>query len=188
MGHGLPSAMQVSAAVGAYRNARRSMLSLEETMLHLEETLSQHTEDVRFVTALLIEIELDTGALRWCSAGHPAALILRDRHLVDVLDNDPSPPLGLGMRGRPLIGQRQLEPGDSVLAFTDGVVESRRSAGDFFTVERLADFVTRETAAGRATPETLRRLAQAILDYQGGQLQDDATVLLTTWHGREPGL
>ena len=72
-----------------------------------------------------------------------------------------------------------------MLAYTDGVVESRR-AGEYFTVERLVDFVTRETAAGRATPETLRRLAQAILEYQGGELQDDATVLLATWHGRTP--
>ncbi len=184
MGHGLPSAMQVSAAVGAYRNARRSMLSLEETMHWLEETLTDSTLEARFVTALLLELDVDNGSLTWTSAGHPDALVLRGRHLVDVLAEEPSPPLGLGMRGRPLIGHRTLEPGDSVLAFSDGVVESRRSPGDYFTVERLADFVTRETAAGLRTPETLRRLAQAILQYQDGQLQDDATVLMATWHGR----
>ena len=72
MGHGLPSAMLVSAAVGAYRNARRSMLNLEETMQHLEETLSEQTDEVRFVTGLLLELDVDTGSLAWTSAGHPA--------------------------------------------------------------------------------------------------------------------
>jgi Stage II sporulation protein E (SpoIIE) len=184
MGHGLPSAMQVAVAVGAYRNARRSMLSLEETMDLLEETLSDHTGDARFVTALLLELDVESGSLVWSSAGHPEALVLRGRHLVHALGGEPSPPLGLGLRGRPLIGTLTLEPEDSVLAFSDGVIESRRSPGDYFSVERLADFVTREIAAGRRTPETLRRLAQAILQYQNGQLQDDATVLMATWHGR----
>ena len=183
MGHGLPSAMQVSAAVGAYRNARRSMLSLEETMRLLEDTLTDPAAEARFVTALLLELDVDTGALAWSLGGPPGrpgpSRPPPRRH--PRCGSDASPraraprppadrPSHAGARG---LGARLHRRGRGVPPLI----------GDYFTVERLADFVTRETAAGRRTPETLRRLAQAILHYQNGVLQDDATVLMATWHG-----
>ena len=74
----------------------------------------------------------------------------------------------------------QLEPGDRLVLYTDGVVEARRQ-GQFFSDERLADFVVRASASGHAGPEVLRRLIRAVLDHQDGVLQDDATVLLLEW-------
>lgn len=57
--------------------------------------------------------------------------------------------------------------------------------GGLFTLERLADFILREVGADLPAAEALRRLNRAILDYQGGLLQDDATTLLVRW-GAEP--
>jgi serine phosphatase RsbU (regulator of sigma subunit) len=68
-----------------------------------------------------------------------------------------------------------------VLLYTDGVTEARTADGSFFTAERLAEFLERQSAAGLPTPETLRRLRRAILAHQDGQLQDDATALLVEW-------
>ncbi len=181
MGHGLASAMLSAVAVGAYRNARRTALSLVETLEHMEHSLVTVGERSRFVTALLMEIDIDSGLVTWCSAGHPPALLLRDRHMIDTLWVEPSPPLGLGLLGDISVASRSLQPEDSVLIYSDGITESRRGNGQMFGVDRLADFITRETAAGLSTPETLRRLAHAILDFQHGDLQDDATVLMATW-------
>jgi len=64
----------------------------------------------------------------------------------------------------------------------EAVVEARR-LGQFFTEERLADFVVRESASGLDSAEVLRRLIKAVLDHQHGVLQDDATILLLEWHG-----
>jgi serine phosphatase RsbU (regulator of sigma subunit) len=61
------------------------------------------------------------------------------------------------------------------------VTEARTADGQFFTAERLAEFLERQAAAGMPTPETLRRLRQAILRHHDGQLQDDATALLVEW-------
>jgi serine phosphatase RsbU (regulator of sigma subunit) len=58
------------------------------------------------------------------------------------------------------------------------VVEARNSDGEFFTPERLAEFVTRQAADRRPLAETLRRLSLAILAYQQGALQETATTVM----------
>jgi serine phosphatase RsbU (regulator of sigma subunit) len=86
----------------------------------------------------------------------------------------------------PEADEERLQPGDRLLLHSDGVVEARNADGDFFGSERLIEFVTRQAAAGRPAPETLRRLMLAILKHQGGDLQDDATTILVEWMGDDP--
>ena len=98
----------------------------------------------------------------------------------------PATPLGLRFNdGRLTVHTTQLEPGDQLVLYTDGVVEARK-LGQFFSEERLADFVIRASASGHTGPEVLRRLIQAVLAHQDGQLQDDATLMLLDW-ARPPG-
>ena len=79
----------------------------------------------------------------------------------------------------------QLEPGDAVLLYTDGVIESKRVGHEDFGVDRLAEFLHTADAAGFEPAETLRRLSNAVLDFNDGSLQDDATTLLVRW---QPGI
>ena len=79
--------------------------------------------------------------------------------------------------------REQLEPGDRILLYTDGITEMRSPDSGEFGLGRFVEFVIRQNAAGLPVPETLRRLIRTVLDYHGDQLQDDATVLLVEWHG-----
>ena len=74
-----------------------------------------------------------------------------------------------------------LEPGDAVLLYTDGVIEARTPAGELFGLERLADLAEREAASGQPAEELVRRLVRAVLDHQASDLRDDATLLLVQW-------
>ena len=75
----------------------------------------------------------------------------------------------------------QLEAGDRVLLYTDGVTDGRAADGTPFGVDRFSDFIIRNSNEGTPVPETLRRLNQAITDYQKGRLYDDATIVLIEW-------
>jgi serine phosphatase RsbU (regulator of sigma subunit) len=134
------------------------------------------------VTAIIAELEIDTGRLRWISAGHPPPLLLRGDRLLKPLGVAPSPPLGTQLATEPPVeGVAALEPGDMVLLYTDGLTEARRPGGELFSVERLGEFIERQAANGQAAPETLRRLREAIIERGEGALHDDATAVLLEW-------
>ena len=196
MGHGLQSAQLAALTVAAYRNARRADRSLTDTAHSIDEALLSVFGGEAFTTAVLAELDTDTGRLEWVSAGHPEPLLLRGGKLVKTLHVEPAPPLGLGHAADPLgpadpvtVGSEQLEPGDRVLFYTDGVTEARSPDGDFFGPERLVDLIGRNLAGGLPTPETMRRVVRALLAHQQGQLSDDATMLLLEWRsGNENAL
>ena len=73
MGHGLASAQLVSLVVNAYRNARRAHRSLTETIRLVDAAVTDIFAGEAFCTALLAELDTDTGEFRWVSAGHLAA-------------------------------------------------------------------------------------------------------------------
>ena len=183
MGHGLQAGLLATVAVAAYRHARRTGRSLVETVLAIDAAIADTFAEEQFVTAVLAELDLATGRLKWHCAGHPAPLLLRGIRVVQSLPGQPGLPLGLGtvLGADPMIQEYSLEPGDRLLFYTDGVTEARDSDGDLFGTERLADLVTRATAAGHPAPETMRRLMHAILDHQNGVLQDDATTMFVEW-------
>lgn len=114
-------------------------------------------------------------------AAHAPALLVRASRVVRQLDAVTDPPLGLGLLEAPQIGAERLQPGDRLLLHTDGVTEARDTAGEFFGTDRLVEFTSRQAAAGRAAAETRRRLNRAILAYQDGALQDDATTVMVAW-------
>lgn len=182
MGHGLAAAGTAAVTVSAYRSARRQLLDLVGTYAEIDATLVGEYGGERFATGVLARLDLPTGRLTWINAGHPAPLLLRGGKLVKMLELRPSTPLGVPFGASPaLVGEEDLEPGDRILFYTDGVTEARTPDGQFFDAERLAEFLERQAAAGGPTPETLRRLRAAILHHQNGQLQDDATALLVEW-------
>lgn len=185
MGHGLRSAQLAVLAVAAYRNARRADRSLTETATVIHRALVEAFGGAAFATAVLAELDTDSGVLSWVNAGHPGPLLLRGGKLVRSLYARPMLPLGLMVNGRPdtviTVGREQLQPDDRVLFYTDGVTEARSPAGAFFGDQALVDLLGRNFTAGLPAPETMRRVVHALLDHQQGQLTDDASLLLLEW-------
>jgi serine phosphatase RsbU (regulator of sigma subunit) len=157
VGHGLPAALLATAAIGAYRSGRRREKSLPEIAALMDRVIAQQFPGSRFATAVLAQLDLETGVLRWVNAGHPEPLIVREHGLVYPPRCPSALPLGL-QHGPAQECSVELRDGDRVLLYTDGIVEARSPAGEFFGEERLADFVVRADAAGDPPPETLRRL------------------------------
>lgn len=189
MGHGVQAAGVAALALATDRNARREGAALADRYDALDRTISQHFPGDRFVTAVLAELDVGSGSLRWLSAGHPAPLLLRAGRLVKPLDAVPLPPAGTGLAPRPpSVAAVSLQPGDMLLFYTDGLTEARRPGGKLFTTERLGEFVEREAASGQAAPETLRRLRHAIIGRGAGALHDDATALLVEWRRSTPAI
>jgi sigma-B regulation protein RsbU (phosphoserine phosphatase) len=182
VGHGIDASALTSLAISAYRNARRCGLDLVDTYRSIDKWVSAQYPG-SFVTAVLAELDTSRGVCHKISAGHPGELLLRDGKLVKALPAPTALPLGLTPFDDrpPMVEEENLQPGDQLLLYTDGVVEARTEDGEFFGLDRLIDFVTRTLAAQVTAPETMRRLVHAILAHQHENLQDDASAVLIEW-------
>jgi serine phosphatase RsbU (regulator of sigma subunit) len=179
VGHGISASALTTLAVNSYRNARRCGLDLPDTYGSVDKWIRAQYPG-SFVTAILAELHTDSGVYRRICAGHPAELLLRDGRLLRQLPGPSALPLGLGsMRSRPPeVTEEMLKPADSVLLYTDGVIEARSADGEFFGIDRLAGLITEELAGRAPAAETMRRMVHAILAHQHDELQDDATAAL----------
>jgi serine phosphatase RsbU (regulator of sigma subunit) len=185
-GHDLTAGMVASIAMAASRNTRRSGGHLTDIALLADHALAQQNLDERFVTAILGVLDLLTGRLTWVNCGHPPPLLIRHERVVKELSRPPGPPIGLLDGEVPDVHTENLEPGDRLLLYTDGVVEARTADGDLFGLQRLADAIIRTTAAGITAPEALRRLVHGLLAEHADRLTDDATIMLVEWRPEDP--
>lgn len=182
MGHGVSSSVLAGLAIGAYRYRRRQHATISDIHATIDESLSQEYLGEAFATGIIGRISLRDGLLQWSTAGHPAPLLLRGRKVVAELASEPALPFGLGGEP-PTVAQQQLQPGDVIVLYTDGVIEARTPEGDEFGVERLIDHVERAAAGGQPSEEMLRRVTEAVLAHQQDKLRDDATLLIIQWFG-----
>ncbi|WUH97187.1 serine/threonine-protein phosphatase [Spirillospora sp. NBC_00431] len=183
MGHDTTAGLTSSLAVAACRNSRLQGASLIETGQAIERALIEQDADGRFVTAVLMELDLLSGILSWITHGHPEPVIVRGARWVSTLECRPGTPLGTGLGVVPELCVEQLQPGDRILLYTDGIVEARDPDKREFGLHRFVDFIIKREADGMPVPETLRRLVRSILEHHEGRLDDDATVLILEWHG-----
>jgi serine phosphatase RsbU (regulator of sigma subunit) len=182
MGHGLRSSMVASLAIGCYRHDRREGRALEHIHRDLDATIAGECEGEAFVTGQIGRLDLNTGVLSWINAGHPLPLLIRHGRVVGTLAAPPALPWGLGPSEADL-STSSLEPGDSVLFYTDGVIEARGTHGEDFGPERLADVVGNNASDQLSVSLVVRLIVGAVRDHHRGHLQDDATVLMVHWPG-----
>ncbi|WP_218010761.1 PP2C family protein-serine/threonine phosphatase [Herbidospora mongoliensis] len=184
MGHDVSAGLTANLAVAACRNNRRQDYSLARNTEDIEDVLiAEFGRAQRFVTAIMGDLNLRTGLFTWVNRGHPTPILLRGGRWITTLECLPAHPMGLDLGLSVTTCQEQLEPGDRLIFYTDGITEIRDASGREFGIHRFMEFVIRYQSSGLPVPETLRRLIQAVLTYHKGVLRDDATVVLVEWKG-----
>lgn len=178
MGHGVAAALTATLCVGALRGARRQGASLLEQATTTNAALAEHALDSGlddFVTGLLGRLDLRTGSLELVNAGHVAPYLARDG-VVRAIELPADLPFGLFPETTYHGTLLALEPGDRVVLVTDGMLEHNAAGIDLCAA-------IRETRVLHPR-EGVRALADSVLRATGGDLSDDATVMILDWHGR----
>jgi serine phosphatase RsbU (regulator of sigma subunit) len=143
----------------------------------LNEALLRQRDDRRFCTVAYAYIEkLDRGARAGVSTGgHPLPLVLRADGSVETVG---APGTLLGIVPDPDLEDHlvNLEPGDSLVFYTDGVIESRVSSNGVLDERRLGELVA--TCAGRGPDTIAARIEDAAVMSQNGRPRDDIAVLV----------
>jgi sigma-B regulation protein RsbU (phosphoserine phosphatase) len=145
---------------------------------HLNGFLCQHAEVGRYATLFFGIVDCD-GRLEYLNAGHPSPLLLR-RGEVTELFTEGSFPVGLIPEAKYTAAHGTLEPGDTLVLFSDGVTEAEDPEEELYGVPRLRDVVAGQHDA------SLDHLQQVIVESvesftRGAPQADDLTILLVRY-------
>jgi serine phosphatase RsbU (regulator of sigma subunit) len=179
MGHGIAAALLMATARAALRSSAATPKSLGVLMNRVNEVLCRDTEEVQFMTMLLLVAEPGpTGKVRWASAGHDPAILFdsRSRRIRELDGADL--PLGIvpGTHFHEFSASDVAE-GSILLIGTDGVWEALNASGEPFGKERLHQIMTRNAhlTAGQISAQIEQELAQFIGDVRP---TDDVTFVV----------
>jgi serine phosphatase RsbU (regulator of sigma subunit) len=129
-----------------------------------------------FVTAFFAQVDCELDRIIYCTAGHFPPILLRADGTIELLEKG-GPLLGALEGAEFVSGELVLEPGDTLVAYSDGVLECRNTAGEEFGLDRLA--ASLQELKQPSAHDTLMMLLAAVQDYANGSLlSDDVSLAL----------
>jgi Stage II sporulation protein E (SpoIIE) len=176
MGHGLEAALLSTQAVAAYRYARRRQASLADTVYTIEEALKRQFGGDKFVTGLLVQLDLEDGSLSWVTSGHVVPLLVRGGNVRELSDAPILSPMGLNLLEDIGGAETTLRKGDRVLLYSDGVIEARAPNGEYLELDRLIQLI-KAADHDEGIDQLVHGLIEEVIDHSQGPLRDDATIL-----------
>ncbi|MER5867086.1 PP2C family protein-serine/threonine phosphatase [Kitasatospora sp. NPDC002040] len=186
-GKGMGAVRTAAVALGAFRQAARSVPDLADVGRRIETAVLVDGDPDRFVTALFVEVGTDH--LTFAHHGHEPPVLLRsDATVVEIEPPDPGLPLGLTEWAggeRPSTWQVPFGQGDVLLLTTDGVTDNRDEHGrPYPLLDRLPLLLPRRADPGSPT-DTVTLLADDLRHHvRRGHFTDDALLLTLA---RDPG-
>lgn len=144
-----------------------------EVLERTNDLLWHFSDSETFASVALGVLDPGTGHFTYCNGGHPAPLLRRSDGTVERLVAS-GPVLGAFRSVAYSAQTTTLGDGDTLLLYTDGVIEARNDSG-FFGEDRLADLLT--DLAGNTAEDIAQAVADAAWEFSGGSLRDDIAVL-----------
>jgi phosphoserine phosphatase RsbU/P len=174
-GKGMPAALLMSNVQAAVHAFASESISPSELCAKVNRVVSSSTGEDKFITFFYGLVNAVENKLVYTNAGHSAGLLLRRDDSLIRLEPDGAvlgPFPGWAYKHQEI----ELQPGDRLLLFTDGVTECRSEAGDEFGEDRLVELLMENRDIDA---EDLRdSIVDAVVSFGGGDFQDDATLLV----------
>ena len=182
-GKGLPAALFMVRAITLLRLTLSKKKRFPTILPRMNELLCENNKDFTFLTLMVAMLNVKTGALHIVNGGHNAPLLAADKRLFTPLPIPKGALLGVSETVVYEMAEYQLNPGDTLFLYTDGVTECENEQQQFFSVERMQAVLN--TVVPPYTPHNLIiHLRQALQDFARDVAQsDDITMLALTYLG-----
>lgn len=177
-GKGVPASLFMAVTRNLFRAESADEESPEKIVSAINDTLCSSNESSMFVTFFCGVLDMATGEMNYCNAGHNAPALFTDR--IGELPVDPNIPLGVLPGYRYSLQQEWLSHDDALFLYTDGVTEAENEEHQLFGMERMLSVLhPRRSAQGH-----LEAMAEAVLRFRGDAPQsDDITALFIHYLG-----
>jgi sigma-B regulation protein RsbU (phosphoserine phosphatase) len=174
-GKDLSAGMWFTQVVGMVRLQMEALGDPAATLSAINRNLLLTHSELPLTTVLVGRLNLQTGEVTYCSAGHPPALVFRNDGQVEIL-REGGPILGVLAGACFGNGQTTLRPSDTLLGYSDGITECQNENGTEFGAERLA--AAAQISRGSSASGTLFSVLGAAKDFAGSRSREDDMALI----------
>jgi CHASE2 domain-containing sensor protein/serine phosphatase RsbU (regulator of sigma subunit) len=145
--------------------------------------IARNNPEMFFVTAFVGVLDLRTGELTYCNAGHERPLIAAPGRRPIELEGVGGPPMGIMDDVDYKSHQYRMSPEEFLCVFSDGVTEAANSALELYGRDRLVSTLS-ETPSSTNAENVMKLICASVHTYvTGAEPSDDLTVLVTRWRG-----
>lgn len=171
-GKGVPASLVMAVTRSLFRTTSAHEKSPQRIVTLMNESMSDMNESNMFVTLFCGVLDLMTGHLRYCNAGHNPPMILSD----DIRPLPVVPNLPLGVAGDMSFTEQELDLAydDALFLYTDGLNEAENAAHEQFGEDRLESVLH----ARRDAASHLAAMQKAVSDFVGDAPQSDDLTML----------
>jgi sigma-B regulation protein RsbU (phosphoserine phosphatase) len=174
-GKGIPAALFMAVTTTLVRGLAPSAEGPRELLRYVSDGLVSHNPRNMFVTLLCATYQAESGQLAYASAGHPAPVLVRGGNATFLAVE---PELAAGIVGgiSPVSQSIDLQEGDAVVFYTDGVTEAFNDQGCLYGEARLLEALM--SGSARTAEETAAVLLQSVREHAGNHPQSDDIAIL----------
>ena len=168
-GKGVPASLVMAVTRSLFRNIAAHTTEPQQMVMGINDSLSDNNETNMFVTLFVGVIDLKTGDMDYCNAGHDQPLLLTDGE-VSLLPCDPNIPAGVFPEWDYSRQQIQLKRGATLFLYTDGLNEAEDIDHQQFEMDRVMETAK---AAGNNPHELIAAMSAAVAQFVGDAEQSD---------------
>ena len=185
-GKGTSAAFYMAEMQGIFQAVARIAPNPRDFLFHANQALGESLEKNVFVTAIYGVLDYNSGHLMVSRAGHAPAVIVDVNGQANLIR---SAGMGIGLDRSHIftetldVQQIQFSPGDLIVLYTDGVIESRSTGGEEFGYDRLVESIqSARFESAQGVHDTVRSTVDQFMGSEKNY-DDDLTLLVIKWHG-----
>lgn len=176
-GKGVPAALVMAITKASFRFVSGLQLSLDEVVERMNNSVSQGNTSEMFVTLFVGKLDLETGLLKYCNAGHNPIVVIDPEGNASFLPCLPNIAIGVFPGFKYKMQEISLKKGTRLVLYTDGVTEAERADKTQFGEKRLLQWAANPGTYPNAA-EACNGLYQVVKDFvEGNEQNDDITIM-----------
>lgn len=181
-GKGVPSSFVMATTRSLFRAISAHEQDVATIVSQMNDTMADMNDQNMFVTFFIGRLNLKTGLLCYCNAGHNTPVLVKHSSACDMLPTVPNLPLGILSGFTYLPQTTTLQDGDTLFLYTDGLNEAENRDKALYGEERMLEEIASIEKAMNANEETAKHLVDAMLEsvthfVDGAEQSDDLTML-----------
>ncbi len=183
-GKGVPASLFMAVTRSVFRTVSAHESKPDRIMSTINTTIADMNKTHMFVTLFVGVLDLSTGMLHYCNAGHDAPLLVGAG--VGVLPCDPNIPVGFMPSWEYSLQEALIYEDTTIFLFTDGLTEAMNADDELFRMERVIDVATKVLSMKEQEPHHfIEHMTNAVHEFVGDAEQSDDLTMMAIQYSRK---